>query len=271
MRPSVFGRPTDRPPRQEDWGAGATMSFIAHAVLVVALVWGVHWHSDPTPVGTSAELWAAVPQIAAPQPTAPVEPPPPPEPKPTPVEPPPPPTVQAPKPPDIVTEQEKQKKAREEQEKKDAAEKAAAQKAAEDKAKADAEKQKQQDAQRMAKLRQDQLARINSQLGGGPPDSTGNAAKNAGPSANYLGRIAAILKRNLTQIDPVPGNPAVEVEIRTAPDGTILSWRVTKVSGSQAWDDSVLRAIEKTGRLPVDTDGKAPAVIPLRWRQSDTQ
>jgi colicin import membrane protein len=235
----------------------------------------VHWHSDPTPVGSSAELWAAVPQIAAPQPTAPVEPPPPPpEPKPTPVEPPPPPTVQAPKPPDIVTEQEKQKKAREEQEKKDAAEKAqkaAEEKAAQDKAKADAEKQKQQDAQRLAKLRQDQLARINSQLGGGPPDSTGTAARNAGPSANYLGRVVARLKPNLVLTDSIPGNPAVEVDIRCAPDGTIISRRVTKSSGSQAWDDAVLRAIDRTGTLPRDTDGKTPPLIPITWRPQDAQ
>src|SRR5262249_52506064 len=151
-----------------------------------------------------------------------------------------------------------------------AAQKAAEEKAAQDKAKADAEKQK-QEQKLAAKLRQEQLARITSQLGGGPPDSTGTAAKNAGPSASYLGRVAARLKPNLTQIDPVPGNPAVEVEIRTAPDGLILSRRVTKTSGSQAWDDAVIRAIDKTERLPVDTDGKAPPVIPLRWRQSDTQ
>jgi colicin import membrane protein len=267
MRPSVLTRPTDRPPKQEAWGAGATMSFIAHAMLLAALVWGVHWRSNPTPVGTSAELWAAVPQISAPPPPPAVEAPPPP--KPVPVETPPPPPVQT-KAPDIVTEQDKQKKAKEEQEKKEAAEraaqKAADEKAAQDKAKADAEKQKKLED----KLRKEQLARMQGQLGA-PADSTGTDARTAGPSANYLGRVAAILKRNLTQLDPVPGNPAVEVEIKCAPDGTILSWNVTKGSGAQAWDESVLRAIEKTGRLPTDTNGKAPSVIPLRWRQSDTQ
>jgi colicin import membrane protein len=275
MHTSTLTRPTDRPPRQEAWGVGTAMSVLAHALLVAALVWGVHWHSKAEPEGTSAELWSAVPQISAPPPPQVEPPPPPPPPRPAPVEPAPPPVTPTVRPPDIVTEQDKQKKAREEEQKKEAAEKAAAQKAAEekaaqDKAKADAEKQKKLDEQKLAKLRQDQLARITSQLGG-PPDSTGTAARNAGPSASYLGRVTAILKRNLTQLDPVPGNPVVEFEIRCAPDGTIISRRITKSSGSQAWDDAVLRAIDKTAVLPRDTDGKAPSSIPFRWRQSDAQ
>ena len=115
---SLFApRPSDRPPQTEDWTAGATMSVIAHAALVAALIWGVHWKSQSEPEGVTAELWSAVPQFAAPAPTSP---PPQPEthPQPAPVPPPPvptptppaPPPVATPKPPDIATELDKMHK-----------------------------------------------------------------------------------------------------------------------------------------------------------------
>lgn len=277
--PSVLNRPTDRPPREERLTVGTTLSVLAHAALVGALWWGVHWRTAPTAEGSTAELWAAVPQIAAPPPTVQPEtpPPPPPQPAQAPAPAPEPAPAPAPKPPDIVAEQEKERKLKEQQQQqqaeqaaaqKAAQEKAAQEKAAQEKAKADAEKQKQLDQQKLAKLRQEQLARVMGQLGA-PPDSTGNDARNAGPSANYLGRIVAQLKRNLILTDDVPGDPVVDVDIRCAPDGTIISRRIVKSSGSQAWDDAVLRAIDRTQTLPRDVDGKTPAVIPLRWHRQD--
>src|ERR1700761_2343355 len=102
---SILGpRPDDRPPQHEDWSAGVTISIAAHLALVGALWWGLHWHSSSVEVASTAELWSAVPESAAPPPD---ETPPPPPPKPV-VETPPPPPV-APKPPDIVTEQIKEK------------------------------------------------------------------------------------------------------------------------------------------------------------------
>jgi colicin import membrane protein len=274
--PSVLNRPTDRPPREERLGAGTTLSLVAHAALVGALWWGVHWRTHPTAEGTTAELWAAVPQIAAPPPTEQPEAPPPPAPAPAPVPAPEPAPVVAPKTPDIVVEQEKERKLKEQQQQqqaeqaaqKAAQDKAAQQKAADDKAKADAEKQKQLDQQKLAKLRQDQLNRVMGQLGA-PPDSTGNDARNAGPSADYMGRVIAYLKRNLIAIDDIPGNPSVDVDIQCAPDGTIISRRIVKSSGSQAWDDAVLRAIDRTQTLPRDVDGKTPHLIPIRWHPKD--
>ena len=68
-------RPDDRPPREEDWSTGVTISIIAHASLIGALVWGLHWRSSTVVVTTSAELWSAIPETAAPPPV--VAPPPP--------------------------------------------------------------------------------------------------------------------------------------------------------------------------------------------------
>ena len=55
--------------------------------------------------------------------------------------------------------------------------------------------------------------------------------------------------------EDVPGNPPVIIEVRTAPDGTIVSQRVVKSSGNSAWDESAIRAIIATGSLPGTRDG----------------
>ena len=54
-------RPDDRPPRQEEWSTGVTISIIAHAMLIAALYWGLHWRSSTVAAEASAELWAAIP------------------------------------------------------------------------------------------------------------------------------------------------------------------------------------------------------------------
>ena len=40
-------------------------------------------------------------------------------------------------------------------------------------------------------------------------------------------------------------------------------------SGNKAWDEAVLRAIDKTEVLPKDTDGRVPAVIVLGFKPLD--
>ncbi|MEO5772384.1 MAG: energy transducer TonB, partial [Burkholderiaceae bacterium] len=54
-----------------------------------------------------------------------------------------------------------------------------------------------------------------------------------------------------------------EVEVRAAPDGTIIGRRLVKPSGDKAWDDAVLRAIDRTEILPRDTDGRVPASMTI--------
>ncbi|MES2888631.1 MAG: protein TolA, partial [Pseudomonadota bacterium] len=93
-RPTDFAPPPDSGGRM---GIGAVLASLAHALLVLALAWGVNWTSH-TPEGVEAELWSAVPQVAAPRAAEPQPVTPPPEPaKPTP--PPPKPKPEAPPPP----------------------------------------------------------------------------------------------------------------------------------------------------------------------------
>jgi colicin import membrane protein len=57
--------------------------------------------------------------------------------------------------------------------------------------------------------------------------------------------------------------------VRVAPDGTIQSRKILLSSGNKAWDEAVLRAIDKTEILPKDTDGRVPPVIVLGFRPLD--
>ena len=103
-----------------------------------------------------------------------------------------------------------------------------------------------------------------------PANATGTGAHNSGPSANYGGRIRNYLRPKLVGlIDDVTGNPEVVVSISCAPDGTIIGRKIVKPSGSSAWDDAVLKAIDRTGKLPTDTNGSTPSVIELAWHPQD--
>jgi colicin import membrane protein len=181
-------------------------------------------------VGSSAELWAAVPQAAAP---AAVEPLVLPKPMPTPavkaVEPPPPPRAET-RDADIAVEKAKAEKLQRERAEIEQAKKLQ-QERAERQEREKAEKDKREKAERerreqeqIAKLRDEQLKRIQGQAGAtGAPQSTGTAQREAGPSANYAGKIVARVRPNIVLTETVPPTLHAEVEVRIAPDGTITA------------------------------------------------
>ena len=134
----------------------------------------------------------------------------------------------------------------------------------EDAAKAQAE------AKQLEAQRQTNLQRMAGLAGAtGAPGSTGAALQSSGPSASYAGRIRASIKPNIVFNDDITGNPVAEVEVRTSPDGTIISRKLTTPSGVASWDDAVLKAIDKTGKLPKDTDGRVPSALEIRFRPKD--
>lgn len=268
------------PPNKSSWRLGITLACGAHLLLILALAWGVNWSSSQ-PVGVEAELWSAAPQIAAPRPTAPppeaVKPPPKPQPPP-PVQP----SQQELHNAQIAIEKakkEEQKKKDAEQERKlaDKREREAEAKAQEE-AEIQKQKRKEKEEERKTKeqqekaetTRQQMLKRIQDQAQGtGDPASQGKATQTSGPSANYAGRIRAKIKPNIVfNNDTIPGNPEADVEVRLAPDGRIQSQRLIASSGIKEWDEAVLRAIERTERLPLD-EGKVPAVMVMTFRPKD--
>ena len=275
------------PPKLPGMRSGLALAIAAHVLLIVAIAWSVHWKASE-PEGVEAELWAAVPQTAAPRVEAP-QPPPQPQPRPTP----PPPVVQlAPPTPvqqdaQIAIERERaaREKARQEElERAEAAKKAAELKKREDAKKLEAERQRladeaekkklaeqaKKDEARQAAIREANLKRMMKEAGGSDdPLAAGNAARTAGPSAGYAGRIKARIKPNIVLAAPIEGNPAATVEVRVAPDGTIVGKKLITASNSKLWDETVLRAIDKTEVLPKDNDGRVPPTIVIEFRPRD--
>ena len=311
------------PPRPPARLRAISLAVLVHVVLIGALTWGVNWKNSADQPAVEAELWAAVPQQAAPRA---VEPPPPPPapPEVRPPAPPPPPPPRAVEPPDtreadIAIEREKkrleqEKKAREqqlerekrererkederrdrlEQEKKErlqkekekekeqrekqlAEQKKAEQdkqkKLAEDKRKADeaAKRKADAEAKQLAEQREANLRRLQGLAGAtGGENATGTAQRSAGPSGSYGGKVAAKVKPNIVYPDAISGNPRAEVEVRLSPDGTIVGKRLVQSSGNKAWDDAVLRALDKTETLPRDVDGRVPPSLTIGFRPQD--
>jgi colicin import membrane protein len=170
---------------------------------------------------------------------------------------------------------EKAEKEKAAQEKKELDKKKAAEKAKADEKKrlqeqAKKAKQDKADEARSDAMRQENLQRMQGMAGAsGGPNATGTALKSSGPSASYAGRLVGRIKPNITYPGEVVGNPRAEVEVRVAPDGTIISRRIVQSSGNKAWDEAVLRAIDKTEILPKDTDGRVPPLIVLGFRPLD--
>jgi colicin import membrane protein len=292
------------PPPAQGLGRSLSLALVVHLLLLIALTWGIQWQNMDNTPAVEAELWSALPKAAAPPP-----PPPAPEPTPEPPPPPPAPKVKpAPPAPsrDADIAIAKQKKA--EQEKKLEQEQLKLKKQTEQKEKAleqqrqrekeklaqaqrdkkeqelkeqkdrkDKERKAQeaksaaQDERKLQAMRDENLRRMAGMAGAtGSPNATGDALRASGPSASYGGRIIARVKPNIVfNPDDVSGNPVAEVEVRTAPDGKIMSRKLIKSSGNKAWDEAVVKALDKTDTLPRDTDGTIPTMMVLGFKPRD--
>ncbi len=282
--PSTADRIEFGPPRDAGSLRAFGFALLAHALLIGALTWGVSWKRADQSVAFEAEIWSAVPQAAAPRL---VEPPPPPPPEPAKA-----PEVKAAPPPapnvDIALEQEKKrkllqqqkereelqaKKDKEQKVKEDQAKKLAAQQEAKKLEDQKLAKQREQDKQAQAstaKQRDEALKRMMGLAGAsGAAESTGTAQQSSGPSSGYGAKVRAAVKPNIVFTEDVSGNPIAEVEVRTNPNGTIISQRLVKSSGNAAWDDAVIKAIIRTATMPRDVDGRVPSAMVLSMRVKD--
>ncbi len=270
---------------------GAALALVVHVGLVAALTMGVDWRNREPEV-VAAELWAAVPQTAAPPPAPAVVALPPPPPPPAPVA-----GAETRPDADIAIEQERQRQRKAELERRQAAQAAQAaeaerqhsaeQRNAEDERKKREKREKQEanrearraadekaDDERLARQRQDNLRRMIGQAGGTPGQpatsaTTGTATKSASPSAGYAGLVRGRVKPNIVFTGSAAGDTAAEVEVTVAPAGTIISRRLVKSSGHKDFDEAVLRAIDKTPALPTDTDGRVPGRLIIAFRPNE--
>lgn len=265
------------PPPEPAAFRGFALAVIAHILLLIALSGLITWQNNEHSDAVEAELWSSIPQEAAPPPA-----PPQPEVRQPVVQPAPPPPVV--KQPDIAVEREKKRREEEAKRRHDEDQRkqleAQKRKLEEQQRLAEEKKQKEElakkekqtkqlEAKKLEQLHKENLARMMSEAaGGGSPSARGNAARSMGPSDSYAGRIRARVKPNIVFADDVPGNPSAEVEVGVAPDGTIVSRKITKPSGVKSWDEAVLRALDKTEVLPRDVDGRihTPLIIEFKLR-----
>ncbi len=147
-----------------------------------------------------------------------------------------------------------------------AAEKLAAEKAAEAAEQARRIREA-EEGRRADQMREENLKRIQGMASAtSRPAATGNAARAAGPSDSYGGRIRERVRPNIVFTDDMPGNPVTEVEVVMSPDGTIMSRKITRPSGVRSWDEAVLRALDRTGVLPRDIDGRVHSPLLMEFK-----
>ena len=243
-----------------------------HLLLILFLTVGLNWKSQ-TPAGLEAEIWDNVPVIKS----APAN-----------VDP----KIDADEKADIALKKKKEAQKKPELKKEEVKpakkvdpkelkklkaeeEKLAKQKqdAAKEKAKAEAERK---EALAQDKARADQLARLRSAAGkeGAAGGRGGVVGDGVGGGGNAKPGYADKVRRKILPLivfNPslVAGNPAVEVGVELAPDGTIVARKVLKSSGDAAWDRAVLRAIDDAQTLPKDDDGKVPKQVRLTFKPKD--
>lgn len=176
----------------------------------------------------------------------------------------------------LAQQKAEREKAEREKAEREKAEKEQAAKAEQDKQKKLAEdKRRKAEEAREAKeaeaRRQENLRRMMQGLPGatGGETATGTAQRSSGPSGSYGGKVAAKVRPNIVYPDTISGNPRAEVEVRAAPDGTIVGARITQSSGNKAWDDAVIRALHRTETLPRDVDGRVPSSLVIGFRPRD--
>jgi colicin import membrane protein len=252
--------------------AAGALALAVHLLFALLLVFGVSWETEP-PAPIMVDVWSAPP---APRPIpvrapAPEPEPPAPEPKPAPE-----PVKSAPEPepapkaPDIALEKKKAEEARLKalKDKQLAEDKARA----EEKARAEAEaarkaKEKQLAEQKKRDLlrqmeEEDLRQRVEEEAGAAREAAARvadakRAAAVSGIVAQYGAMISAKVRGNTRLPDNLTGNPEVRCLVKLLPTGEVKSVRVIRSSGNTAYDEAVVRGIEKSSPLPLPDDRDA--------------
>lgn len=297
------------PPPPPGTGRSLGLALLVHFLLMVALTAGIQWNQDNSLSVEAelwaAIPMAVAPKLVEVEPPPP-PPPPPPAPKEI-VKPPPAPssnvdadialskrkkqleedkkkqeTLEAERLKQELLKKEEEKKAKlKEKEQKEIKDKALKEKELKEKEKKEKERKEKElkdkeakpspaDTKKLEAMRQENMKRIAGMAGAtGDENATGTAQRSAGPSDSYGGRIRGRIKPNITFTEDIASNAPAEVEVRCAPDGTIVGKKLIKSSGNAAWDNAVLKAIDKTEILPRDIDGRIHSPLVISFRPKD--
>ena len=254
--------------------AAGALALGVHVLFALLLVFGVSWQTQP-PAPVMVDLWEALP--SSPPPPRPL-----PRPRPKPVKIPEPvkavparkPVVSEPPPvkaPDIALEKKKAETKRLEklQDIRQAEEKARAEaaKAARDKQLAEQKKRdqllKMEEEDLMRRMADEEAASTarQSQLAEARAAASKRQTALAGVVGEYRDLISAKVRGNTRVPDNLKGNPEVRCLVKLLPTGEVQSVQVTKSSGNLAYDEAVVRAIEKSSPLPLPADRDARAAF----------
>ena len=297
------------PPPPPGTGRSLGLALLVHLLLMVALTAGIQWNQDNSLSVEAelwaAVPMAVAPKLVEAEPPPPPSPPPP-APKEM-VKPPPEPTsnvdadialakrkkqleedkkkqetLEAERLKKEILKKEEEKKAKlKEKEQKEIKDKALKEKELKEKEKKEKERKEKElkdkeakpspaDTKKLEAMRQENMKRIAGMAGAtGDENATGTAQRSAGPSDSYSGRIRGRIKPNITFTEDIASNAPAEVEVRCAPDGTIVGKKLIKSSGNAAWDNAVLKAIDKTEILPRDIDGRIHSPLVISFRPKD--
>lgn len=276
MVPDRPGKPS---PIKGRWPA-LLLAIAVHAVFIGVLIFSIRWQNRPT-APVTAELYAPAakaPVVSerSPEPERKAEPPPPPLPQPAPPAPPKPVPrpAPAPEPPDLRAA-EIARKAKQEEERK--ANEAIERERLERERK-EAEKKKQDEQTRVAEARQAREAQDlkaqaerekairDAQLQAVAAEATARSRA----EADYIRRIQAKVKGNVTLPPDLVGNPEAIFEVVQLPTGEIIDAVLKKSSGVRAYDEAVQRAIQKSSPLPrPDRPELFQRTLTLKFRPQD--
>jgi len=251
------------------------LAIVVNLAFIGILFFSIRWQSRPA-APVTAELYgpskapvaqAPAPPAPAPPPPEPVrepEPPPPPVAKPEPAPPPPKavpkPEPQAEKPDPHAAEIARKAKAEEERKAKEVAERERKEHEKKEAEKREADKKKQDEQKKLAEARDRQAreaadlkAQAERERAARDVQQKANAAEAAALSraeVDYIRRIQAKVKGNVTLPPDLAGNPEAIFEVVQLPTGEIIDTVLRKSSGVRAYDEAVQRAIQKSSPLP---------------------
>src|SRR3989344_1477117 len=257
------------PPRPPARLRAISLAVLVHVVLIGALTGGVNWKNSADQPAVEAELWAAVPQQAAPRAVEPPPPPPAPEPAearpPAPPPPPPPPPGRPTSPPNAKRNARSRRRKRASSNWSVKSANVSARK----KSAATAWSRKRRNACKKKKKRKKSSAKSSWPSRRRPSRKSRRSWPKTSARQKKPPSAKPMLRPNIVYPDAISGNPRAEVEVRLAPDGTIVGKRLVQASGNKAWDDAVLRALDKTETLPRDVDGRVPSSLTIGFRPQD--
>ncbi len=222
----------------------AVLAVLVHLLLAVFLFFGVHWQSHE-PEAVTVELWNSLPAPAAAkvEPAPEIKPAPVPEPQ---VEPKPEPKVEIKPEPKVIEKVVEPKKPDIAVEKKKEIKKAPPKKPP-PKPNFNFTKEMRAQAEReTAALKQQQEKdRLVDQA---KHEAAASAASTA--YAAYVAKLKGKIKSNIVLPPDIPGNPEAIFDVVQLPTGEVMSVKLRKSSGFQAYDAAVERAIYKSSPLP---------------------